>query len=161
MENLSDSRWASYGYHRNPIGPQLNPIIVYSCRNFRMWNLIPKTAPAYSLLFGKRPLQRVVVGAKGHQLEIPVSVVSSLTTDTSASYVGNKYESMPWEEFVKVKTHANNLIHANVKSALGGAPWMADLKRLAQGQTGQVESGVVVGWAREAAKGQWRYPVAK
>ena len=87
-------------------------------------------------------MQRVIVGTKGQQLEIPLNVVSDLAgkCDDSATYMGNKYVALPWEEFSKVKQDANNLIYANVKSALTGLDWFPSLSSLAQGQAAQLEA---------------------
>jgi hypothetical protein len=127
-----------------------------------MWNCLPRTSQAYSLLYGKRPLQRVIVGTKGQQLEIPLNVVSDLAgkCDESATYIGNKYVALPWEEFSKVKQDANNLIHANVKSALTGLDWFPSISTLAQGQTAQLEAHAMKDMvSRKHAK--FSYPVAQ
>merc|ERR1711879_842560 len=85
-----------------------------------MINFIPKAHPSVSLLYGKRPLQRIAVGAKKQQLEVPLDVVADIPqkVDLSASYVGNKYNALPWKEFIDIKLDARNLIDADVKSAL-------------------------------------------
>merc|ERR1711976_816825 len=66
-----------------------------------MINFIPKMHPSVSLLYGTRPLQRITVGTKKQQIEIPLDVVVDIPekVDTSASYVGNKYNALPWAEF--------------------------------------------------------------
>jgi len=58
-----------------------------------MINFIPKACPSVALLYGKRPLQRIAVGAKKLQIEIPLDVVSDIPSkvDTSMAYVGNKW----------------------------------------------------------------------
>ena len=127
-----------------------------------MWNFLPRVEPAYSLLYGKRPLQRVAVGSRGQQIEIPLSVISDLPgkCDDSVSYIGNKYRALPWEDFIKVKTDANNLIHANVKSALTGLDWYPSLKTLAQGKAVQVEAGVISKWSGSASDAPIKYVVS-
>eukprot|EP00438_Fugacium_kawagutii_P031037 Skav235366 [mRNA] locus=scaffold3967:86626:89097:+ [translate_table: standard] len=66
----------------------------------RMINFIPKTCSSVALLYGKRPLQRIAVGAAKQQLEIPLDVVADIPTkvDASVSYVGNKYNALPWKD---------------------------------------------------------------
>ncbi|OLP79965.1 putative protein phosphatase 2C 6 [Symbiodinium microadriaticum] len=78
-----------------------------------------------ALLYGKRPLQRIAVGAAKQQLEIPLGVVADIPgkVDNSVSYVGNKYNALPWKDFVDIKLDARNLIEADVKSALTDLDW--------------------------------------
>jgi hypothetical protein len=108
-----------------------------------MWNFLPRVEPAFSLLYGKRPFQRVIVGTRGQQIEIPISVVDELKRDSSVTYVGNKYVSMPWEDFIKIKTDANNLIHSNVKSAITQTQWFHKLKDIVQGKSAETEADLL------------------
>jgi hypothetical protein len=125
-----------------------------------MWNFLPRTEPAFSLLYGKRPLQRVVVGSRGQQIEIPLNVVEDLPAkcDTSATYIGNKYVSLPWAEFTKIKQDAANLIGANVRSALTGLDWYPKVKALAEAQTATTEAGLLS--ARIKGIKSIKYPIA-
>jgi hypothetical protein len=110
-----------------------------------MLNLFPKTHPSVSLLYGKRPLQRIVVGSKAQQVEIPLQYVEDLPAkvDTSASYVGNKYHALPWEDYIKIKLDARNLIHANTKTALTGLEFYPRMNALHAGQASLVSAGVI------------------
>merc|ERR1712203_1200049 len=97
-----------------------------------MINFIPKMHPSVSLLYGKRPLQRIMVGTKKQQIEIPLDVVADIPekVDKSVAYVGNKYNALPWSEFVDIKLDARNLIEADVKSALTDLDWYGKLNAL-------------------------------
>ena len=125
-----------------------------------MWNFLPRTEPAFSLLYGKRPLQRVVVGSRGQQIEIPLNVVEDLPgkCDTSATYIGNKFVALPWAEFSKIKQDAANLIGANVKSALTDLDWYPKVKALAEAQTVTTEARLLA--ARVKGSGAVKYPIA-
>lgn len=126
-----------------------------------MLNLFPKTHPSVSLLYGKRPLQRIVVGSKAQQLEIPLEYVEDLPAkvDTSASYVGNKYHALPWEDYVKIKLDARNLIHANAKTALTGLTWFSKINALHAGQAALTSAEVVEKVTSGSAK--VKYPVSE
>jgi hypothetical protein len=126
-----------------------------------MLNLFPKTHPSVSLLYGKRPLQRIVVGAKQQQLEIPLKYVEDLPekVDNSASYVGNKYNALPWEDYIKIKLDARNLINANAKTALTGLTWFPTLNALHAGQTALNTAAVVEKIVQEGAA-KVKYPVS-
>ena len=110
-----------------------------------MLNLFPKTHPSVSLLYGKKPLQRIVVGSKAQQLEIPLKYVEDLPgkVDTSASYVGNKYHALPWEDYIKIKLDARNLINANTKTALTGLSFYPKMNALHAGQAAMTSADVV------------------
>ena len=110
-----------------------------------MLNLFPKTHPSVSLLYGKKPLQRIVVGSKAQQLEIPLKYVEDLPgkVDTSASYVGNKYHALPWEDYIKIKLDARNLINANTKPALTGLSFYPKMNALHAGQAAMTSADVV------------------
>jgi hypothetical protein len=126
-----------------------------------MWNFVPRLDPAYSLLFGKRPLQRVVVGSKSQQIEIPLNVVQDIPSkcDSSATYIGNKYVSMDWNSFIKIKTDAHNLIHSNVKSALTNVNWFPKVKALVEGKTAQTHASLLSQIAAKSARP--KYPIAQ
>ena len=126
-----------------------------------MLNLFPKTHPSVSLLYGKRPLQRIVVGSKAQQLEIPLKYVEDLPgkVDTSASYVGNKYNALPWEDYIKIKLDARNLINANTKTALTGLSWFPKLNALHAGQAA-LNSADVVEKIVSAGAVKVKYPVS-
>lgn len=125
-----------------------------------MWNFVPRVEPAYALLFGKRPLQRVVVGSKSQQIEIPLTVVQDIPAkcDQSATYIGNKFVSMEWSSFIKIKTDANNLIHSNVKSALTDVTWFPKIKALVEGKAAQTHAALLSQVATRSARP--KYPVA-
>lgn len=110
-----------------------------------MLNLFPKTHPSVSLLYGKRPLQRIVVGTKAQQMEIPLTYVEDLPAklDTSASYVGNKYHALPWEDYIKIKLDARNLINANTKTALTGLQFYPKMNVLHAGQAALTSADVL------------------
>lgn len=126
-----------------------------------MLNLFPKTHPSVSLLYGKRPLQRIVVGAKQQQLELPLKYVEDLPgkVDTSASYVGNKYNALPWEEYIKIKLDARNLINANAKTALTGLTWFPTINALHAGQAA-VNTASVFEKVVDAGAVKVKYPVS-
>merc|ERR1711988_1414006 len=111
---------------------------------FKMINFIPKMHPSVALLYGKRPLQRIAVGAKKQQLEIPLDVVADIPekVDLSASYVGNKYNALPWKEFVDIKLDARNLIEADVKSALTDLDWYGKIRTLYAGKKAEAEMDI-------------------
>lgn len=125
-----------------------------------MLNLFPKTHPSVSLLYGKRPLQRIVVGSKAQQLEIPLKYVEDLPgkLDTSASYVGNKFHALPWEDYIKIKLDARNLIHANTKTALTGLTCFSKINALHAGQAALTSAEVVEKIA--TGTGKVKYPVS-
>ena len=125
-----------------------------------MWNVIPRVEPAYALLFGKRPLQRVVVGSRAQQVEIPLNVVQDIPAkcDQSATYIGNKFVSMEWKDFIKIKTDAHNLIHSNVKSALTNVNWFPQIKQLVETKTAQTHASVLSQLAARNARP--KFPVA-
>ncbi|CAD7966863.1 unnamed protein product [Amoebophrya sp. A120] len=85
-----------------------------------MLNFIPRTHPSVSLLYGKRPLQRIACGSSSQHVEIPLEVTDEVVkaVDPETSYIGNKYNALPWKKFVDIKLDASNLIDSNVKSAL-------------------------------------------
>merc|ERR1712187_108465 len=113
-----------------------------------------------SLLYGKRPLQRIAVGAKKQQLEVPLDVVADIPqkVDLSASYVGNKYNALPWSEFVDIKPDARNLIEADVKSALTDLDWYGKLNALYAGK--QTEAEMDIAKKTIGAATPVKYPMA-
>mmetsp|Transcript_128565 Transcript_128565/g.324539 ORF Transcript_128565/g.324539 Transcript_128565/m.324539 type:complete len:127 (+) Transcript_128565:98-478(+) len=125
-----------------------------------MLNFIPKMHPSVALLYGKRPLQRITVGAAKQQIEIPLDVVADIPekVDTSVAYVGNKYNALPWKDFVDIKLDARNLMEADVKSALTDLDWFGKINALYSGK--QVEAELAVAAKVIAAK-PVKYPVAK
>lgn len=70
-----------------------------------MLNFVPKRCPSVSLLFGKRPLQRIEVGASRHQLEIPLAAVEKIydKVDTKVEYHNKDYNPMYWRDFMQLK----------------------------------------------------------
>merc|ERR1719229_329539 len=126
-----------------------------------MINFIPKSCPSVSLLWGARPMQRIVSGSKSEQIEIPLDVVSDIPAkvDTSASYIGNKYNALPWKEFVDIKLDARNLIEADVKSALTGLDWFGKITALYAGK--QTECEMDIAAKTIGAMKPVKYPIAK
>merc|ERR1712087_575249 len=124
-----------------------------------MINAIPKMHPSVSLLYGKRALQRITVGASQQQIEIPLDVVADIPdkVDTSVAYVGNKYNALPWKEFVDIKLDARNLMEADVKSALTDLDWFGKINALYSGK--QVEAELSIAAKVVSAK-PVKYPVA-
>jgi hypothetical protein len=126
-----------------------------------MLNLFPKTHPSVSLLYGKRPLQRIVVGSKAQQVEIPMKFVEDLPEklDTSASYVGNKFHALPWEDYIKIKLDARNLINANTKTALTGLSFYPKINALHAGQAALTSASVIQEVVSQGAA-KVKYPVS-
>uniref|UniRef100_A0A6U9L086 Uncharacterized protein n=1 Tax=Oxyrrhis marina TaxID=2969 RepID=A0A6U9L086_OXYMA len=124
-----------------------------------MINFIPKAHPSVSLLYGKRSVQRIIVGSRQQEIEIPTAVTSKIldAVDTSASYIGNKYNALPWKDFIEIKIDAHNLIEADVKTALTSLDWFGKVRALYTGQATMTECDV----ALRTAGGAFKYPVAK
>lgn len=59
--------------------------------------------------------------------------------DTSASYVANKYQALPWKDFVEIKLDARNLIEADVRSALTDLDWFGKVNALYAGKQTEAE----------------------
>eukprot|EP00746_Dinoflagellata_sp_MGD_P001056 gnl/MRDRNA2_/MRDRNA2_101956_c0_seq1.p1 gnl/MRDRNA2_/MRDRNA2_101956_c0~~gnl/MRDRNA2_/MRDRNA2_101956_c0_seq1.p1 ORF type:complete len:125 (-),score=23.27 gnl/MRDRNA2_/MRDRNA2_101956_c0_seq1:35-409(-) len=109
-----------------------------------MINFVPKSCPSVSLLYGKRPLQRITAGAEKQQIEIPLDVVADIPSKVlgEASYVGNKYNALPWKDFVDIKIDARNLIEADVKSALTDLDWFGKVRALYAGKQTEAELAI-------------------
>jgi len=126
-----------------------------------MINFIPKAHPSVSLLFGKRALQRIAVGSRKTQIEIPLEFVEDIPqkVDPSVSYVGNKYNALPWKDFIDIKIDAVNLIEADAKSSLTDLDWFAKIRALYAGKQSEVQMSV----AEKAVGniGKLKYPIAK
>merc|ERR1711937_307628 len=126
-----------------------------------MINFIPRMQPSVALLYGKRPLQRIAVGAKKQQMEIPLDVVADIPqkVDLSTSYVGNKYNALPWKNFVDIKLDAHNLIESDVKSALTDLDWFGKIRALYAGK--QTEAAIDIATQTIGAMKPVKYPVMK
>merc|ERR1712150_451636 len=103
----------------------------------------------------------IAVGVKKQQIEIPLEVVQDIPSkvDSSASYVGNKYNALPWKDFVEIKLDARNLIEADVKSALTDLDWFGKVNALYAGKQTETELDVAmktIGSAKIV-----KYPVAE
>merc|ERR1712118_249169 len=88
-------------------------------------------------------------------IEIPLDVVSDIPEklDTSTSYVGNKYNALPWKEFIEIKLDARNLIEAVVKSALTDLDWFGKIHALYAGKQTEAEMHIAQNdWCSEARK---------
>ncbi|CBZ55845.1 conserved hypothetical protein [Neospora caninum Liverpool] len=106
-----------------------------------MLNFIPKRCPSVSLLFGKRPVQRIEVGQARHQLEIPVETIEKIYegVDSRLEYHNKDYNAMKWKDFMKLKLDAFYLLEASqseaaAKSALSDLNWFPDLADIYSGQ---------------------------
>merc|ERR1712039_670282 len=108
---------------------------------------------------GKRALQRITVGTSKQQIEIPLDVVADIPTkvDSTTAYVGNKYNALPWKEFVDIKLDARNLIEADVKSALTDLDWFGKIHALYAGK--QTEAEVAIAAKTIGAMKPVKYPV--
>ena len=106
-------------------------------------------------------MQRIAIGAKKQQLEIPLNVVADIPqkVDASTSYVGNKYNALPWKDFIDIKIDSRNLIEADVKSALTDLDWFGKINALYAGK--QVEAEVDVAAKAMGAPSVLKYPVKK
>merc|ERR1719221_518143 len=109
----------------------------------------------------KRPLQRIAIGSKKQQIEIPLNVVADIPekVDLTASDVGNKYNALPWKDFIEIKLDARNLIEADVKSALTDLDWFGKVHAIYAGKATEAEIDIAaktIGAAKPV-----KYPVAK
>eukprot|EP00922_Rhytidocystis_sp_ex-Travisia-forbesii_P027482 GHVS01040240.1.p1 GENE.GHVS01040240.1~~GHVS01040240.1.p1 ORF type:complete len:134 (-),score=20.92 GHVS01040240.1:643-1044(-) len=128
-----------------------------------MLNFIPKRCPSVSLLFGKRPLQRIEVGEMRHQVEIPISVVEKVyeKIDTSRSFHNNDYNPMKWPDFVNLKLDVYYLTSAALagdqasKTALTNMDWYPQISALYAGQKSLTEVDI----AANTAAPKLKYPV--
>ncbi|CAD7955468.1 unnamed protein product [Amoebophrya sp. A25] len=123
-----------------------------------MLNFVPRTHPSVSLLYGKRPLQRIACGSKQLFVEIPIEVTDEVTkgVDPETSYIGNKYQALPWRKFVDIKVDAANLIDSNVKSALTDLDIFKPLATMYVGEKALVERSL----AAKMAGGKAKLPMA-
>merc|ERR1712187_771314 len=105
-------------------------------------------------------LQRIAVGKTKQTIEIPLDVVADIPqkVDTSVSYVGNKYNALPWKDFIDIKHDAKNLIEADVSSALTDLDWFGKINALYAGK--QVETEMAVA-AKVSSSTPVKYPIAK
>ncbi|CAD2095166.1 conserved Plasmodium protein, unknown function [Plasmodium vinckei] len=100
-----------------------------------MLNLIPKKIPSTSLLYGKRPIQRIQVGKDKHVLELCLSDVNSIYNDIDASTeLQNKdYNPLKYNKYIKYKMSALDLIETykneeNKKTALTNVKWYSKIR---------------------------------
>ncbi|SBS85330.1 conserved Plasmodium protein, unknown function [Plasmodium ovale] len=100
-----------------------------------MLNLIPKKVASKTLLFGKRPIQRIRVGKDKNVLELSLSDINSIYDDIDeATELHNKdYNPLKYSKYVKYKMSALNLIEAykneeNKKTALTNVKWYAKIR---------------------------------
>lgn len=113
-----------------------------------------------ALLYGKRPLQRIAVGAKKQQIEIPLDVVADIPhkVDATTSYVGHKYNALPWKDFVEIKLDARNLIESDVKSALTDLDWFGKINALYAGKVTEAEMDIA---SKVTPTSPFKYPMAE
>eukprot|EP00811_Abedinium_folium_P015821 NODE_24773_length_611_cov_4.500000.p1 GENE.NODE_24773_length_611_cov_4.500000~~NODE_24773_length_611_cov_4.500000.p1 ORF type:complete len:128 (+),score=33.55 NODE_24773_length_611_cov_4.500000:76-459(+) len=126
-----------------------------------MLNFIQKAQPSVSLLYGTRPLQRIAVGSKKTQLDIPLDVVADIPemVDARTSYVANKYNALPWKDFVSIKIDAHNLIESDVKSALTDLDWFGKINALYAAK--QTEAEIDVAKKTIGAARTFKYPISE
>ncbi|SBT38124.1 conserved Plasmodium protein, unknown function [Plasmodium ovale wallikeri] len=100
-----------------------------------MLNLIPKKVASKTLLFGKRPIQRIRVGKDKNVLELSLSDINSIYDDIDeATELHNKdYNPLKYSKYVKYKMSALNLIEAykneeSKKTALTNVKWYAKIR---------------------------------
>ncbi|PHJ15161.1 hypothetical protein CSUI_011030 [Cystoisospora suis] len=127
-----------------------------------MLNFVPKRCPSVSLLFGKRPLQRIEVGASRHQLEIPLAAVEKIydKVDPKVEYHNRDFNPMKWKDFMQLKLDAFYLLEAAQaetasKSALSDLNWFSDLADIYAGQQRMAELDV----AGKAGPVKFAYPI--
>merc|ERR1712014_232594 len=101
------------------------------------------------------------MGTKKQQIEIPLDVVADIPTkvDATASYVGNKYNALPWKDFIDIKLDARNLIESDVKSALTDLDWFGKIHALYAGK--QTEAEIEIATKTIGAAKPIKYPIAK
>lgn len=100
-----------------------------------MLNLIPKNIVSNTLLFGKRPIQRIRVGKNKNVLELNLNDVNSIYEDVDKSMeLHNKdFNPLKYEKYVNYKISALNLIEAHMseekkKTALVNIKWYAKIR---------------------------------
>jgi len=93
--------------------------------------------------------------------QLPLDVVSDIPqkVDSSASYVGNKYNALPWKDFIDIKLDARNLIEADVKSALTDLDWFGKINALYAGK--QTEAELDLASKTIGAMKPVKYPIMK
>ncbi|PFH38361.1 hypothetical protein BESB_007020 [Besnoitia besnoiti] len=128
-----------------------------------MMNFIPKRCPSVSLLFGKRPIQRIEVGAARHQMEIPVNAINKIYdgVDPNLEYHNKDYNAMKWKDFMKLKLDAFYLVEASqsesaAKSALPDLNWFSDLADIYSGQQAMAQMDVAL---KAAEQPKFAYPI--
>lgn len=107
-----------------------------------MLNLVQKRAASVGLLYGKRAVQRVEVGASKKQLELPVAAVDEIYSkiDETRSYHNEDYNPMKWSDFAKLKLDAAHLTEAAeagekaAGSSLTDLDWYPTITALYTGQ---------------------------
>merc|ERR1711907_609794 len=95
---------------------------------------------------------KLEIPLEGALAEMPSKV------DTGASYIGNKYNALPWKDFIKIKIDANNLINSNTKSALTELDWFHKVQAVYAGQQLSTASGFAAKACGDGAK--VKYPMA-
>ncbi|CRH00935.1 conserved Plasmodium protein, unknown function [Plasmodium relictum] len=100
-----------------------------------MLNLIPKKIVSKTLLFGKKPIQRIRVGKNKNVLELSLSDVNSIYDDIDKNIdLHNKdFNPLKYKRYIKYKTSALNLIEAykneeNKKTALTNIKWYTKIR---------------------------------
>ncbi|CRG93779.1 conserved Plasmodium protein, unknown function [Plasmodium gallinaceum] len=100
-----------------------------------MLNLIPKKIVPKSLLFGKKPIQRIRVGKSKNVLELSLSDVNSIYEDVNENIdLHNKdYNPLKYKKYINYKISALNLIEAykneeNKKTALTNIKWYSKIR---------------------------------
>ncbi|VWU49619.1 conserved protein, unknown function [Hepatocystis sp. ex Piliocolobus tephrosceles] len=100
-----------------------------------MLNIIPKKIPSTSLLFGKRPIQRIRIGKDKHVLELCLSDINTIydDIDEKTELHNNDYNPLKYSKYVKYKICALNLIEAygkkeKKKTALTNVKWYSKIR---------------------------------
>lgn len=100
-----------------------------------MLNLIPKNIVSNTLLFGKRPIQRIRVGKNKHVLELSLNDVNSIyeDVDKGVELHNRDFNPLKYEKYVNYKISALNLIEASAseekkKTALVNIKWYTKIR---------------------------------
>eukprot|EP00919_Chromeraceae_sp_WS-2016_P064246 GHVR01152077.1.p1 GENE.GHVR01152077.1~~GHVR01152077.1.p1 ORF type:complete len:128 (-),score=15.09 GHVR01152077.1:134-517(-) len=123
-----------------------------------MLNFVPKRAPSVSLLYGKRPIQRITIGTNKHVVEVPITITNKVCdhVDTSVDYCTGAYNPLPWKEYVRIKLSAEQLVTSDVKTSITDVQWIPNLTKLYAGQVSLVESHI---FSSLAQKTQFKMPI--
>ncbi|CEL95969.1 unnamed protein product [Vitrella brassicaformis CCMP3155] len=124
-----------------------------------MLNYVPRRTPGVKLLYGKRPVQRIIAGHSKFLIAIPTTTTDKIyeKVDESVYYENNTYNPLQWKDYVKIKLDAQNLIEADVKSALTNLDFYPKIQGLYAGQQSLAEMDAAL---KMSAKPQFKFPLA-